>query len=75
LFTPDAPDAPPLQIPVTATIPVEALLMPCEVATTVPPVTLPVTVIVPDKLLYAPYPVLVPPVAFPVIVIDPVDAF
>jgi hypothetical protein len=57
------------------TIPVEALFRPCEVATTVPPVTLPVTFRVPDKLLYAPNPVLVPPVTFPVMEIDPVDAF
>jgi hypothetical protein len=57
------------------TIPVEALFKPWLVATNVPPVTFPVTVRVPDKLLYAPYPVLVPPVKFPVMEIDPVDAF
>ena len=76
LFAPDAPDAPPLQIPVTATIPVELLLMPWLVATTVPPVTLPVAFKVPVEILFAPKALsALPPVTLPVMFKVPFEEF
>jgi hypothetical protein len=76
LFAPDAPVAdPPVEIPFNVKVPVDAFRHPNADALVVPPRELPVSVTVPVELFNAPTPVLLPPVAFPVIEIDPVDEF